>query len=177
MTGLEPIFLGAAASAGTGAAATAATTGLFGVGGAFSLGTTLSTLGTVTSALGAFQSGQQASVVAETNARIAERDAQIALNEAEAEADDRARAARRLEGTARNNAGANVGSLEGSALDVLADNAANDELDILRIQYSGESAAESAGFRAELNRNEAKNASTDGFIGAGRALLRGFGNA
>lgn len=173
MTGLEPLLLGAAAS-GAGATATAATaTATAATAGLF--GTTLSTLGTLTSALGAFSSGQQAAATSKTNAALAERDRTIALQEAEAEADDRARTARRLEGTARNNVGANTGSLEGSALDVLADNAANDELDILRITHSGQSAADSAGFRADIERNKASGSKTKGFVGAGAALLRGFG--
>ena len=56
MTGVETMLLGAAA-AGSGAAATAATTGLIGAGGAFSLGTALSTGLTLASASSALFGG------------------------------------------------------------------------------------------------------------------------
>ena len=68
MTGLEPLLIGAAA-----AGKTAATAGLFGTAGAFSLGTTLGTLGTLAgglSALSSIQGARGQASIAKANAQL-----------------------------------------------------------------------------------------------------------
>ena len=130
--------------------------------------TALTTVGTVMQSM-------EARGVAKTNQAIAENQALSDIYEAEAAADDRARIARQTQGAARNSAGANTGSVEGSALDILADNAATDELDILRIEYSGQSAADASAFEAQLQGNKAKSAGFDAAVGVGAGLIKGYG--
>ena len=57
----------------------------------------------------------------------------------------------------------------------MADNAAEDELDILRIQQAGRTSADVSQFQAALDRQRAKEAGRQKFVGAGASLLRGFG--
>lgn len=134
MTGVEVALLGAAASGATAtAAATAATAGLFGTAGVFSLGSTLGTLGTIASLGSSFlgsksqqKQGKAQQVATRTNAAIDR------TNSAEQEIATRRDAYMR---TGSNIAAAGMGGgATGSALDILADNAAQDELNIIGIR-------------------------------------------
>jgi len=132
--------------------------------------TALTTVGTVAASL-------DAKATAKTNERIAKNQALSDVYEAEAQASDRARTARATAGAARNAAGATTGSLEGSALDIIADNAATDELDILRIEYAGENASADSAFEAQLQSNKAKRAGFDAAVGVGAGLIKGYGQS
>lgn len=134
MTGIEPMLLGTAASgvAGT-AAATAATAGLFGVGGSFALGTTLGTLGTVAS-LGSTFLGLQAQNQSAQAAEISNR-TNLAIDESNSYNQEVSARREQYLRTGANIAAAGAGgTTTGSTLDVLADNAAQDELNIIGIR-------------------------------------------
>lgn len=108
MSGFEPLLFGLGAS-GT----AAATTGLIGAGGAFSLGTTLGTVGAIGSALGAIGQGRAADRAANYNASLAEAEA------ASKEAAQRAAAQRQI-GSIRANIGKSGATSAGTPLMVLA---------------------------------------------------------
>lgn len=134
-----PLLLGAPAVLGAGASAAgltagAATAGLFGAGGAFSLGATLSTVGTAFSALSSISSAGAKSSAAEFNAAQARRDAEQTRLQTEADV-ERADRERRLRLGANIAKGAARGI--GQPLDILRDNAAQEELNILTIKNRG----------------------------------------
>jgi hypothetical protein len=168
MTGLEPLLLGSAAAGGT-----AATAGLFGAGGAFTLGSTLSTLGTAFSALSSITQANSASSAANFNARVAQRNAVIERQNAAADASKADRLARIRAGTNRATAGASGGGIAGSALDLLEDNALEEALSIATIRQQGEITASGFETTAAQDRMRAKSERTKGFVGAGSQLLLG----
>ena len=153
MAFLTPLAFGTAATAG-GAAATA---GLFGAGGSFALAPTLMTLGTVASVAGSIQAGNAAKKAAEYNA---------ATKEAEAQAEEyrRRQAARRQIGSIRAGVAKSGAAFEGTPLMVLAESAANAEIDALNARWSG-------GTQANLYRMEGRQAQRAGYIRAGTSLL------
>lgn len=156
MSGFEPLLFGAAAS-GT----AAATTGLIGAGGAFSLGTALGTAGTALGALGAIGQGRAADKAASYNASLAE---------AEAASRERAQreAARRQIGSIRAGIGKSGATSAGTPLMVLAESAANAEIDALNTRYGGTT-------QAGIYRAGGADARRAGTIRAGTSLLTGFG--
>ncbi len=156
MSGFEALLFGAAASGGA-----AATTGLIGAGGAFSAGTALASAGTALGALGALGQGQASGAAADYNARLAQDEA------TSKEAAQRADAQRRLS-TIRSQIGKSGATSAGTPLLVLADSAANAEIDALNTRYGG--TAQSALYRA--GGADARRAGT---IRAGTSLLTGFG--
>lgn len=162
MSGFEPLLFGSAATAATATtAATAATTGLFGAGGAFSLGSTLSTLGAGLGAMGAIGQGRAAQAAAEYNA------ASVMEEARSKESAQRAEAARRL-GTIRSQIGKSGATSEGTPLMVLAESAANAEIDALNTLYTGER-------QANLYRAQGTNARKQGNFMAGTSLLSSIG--
>ncbi len=104
--------------------------------------------------------------IAQGNAEAKSLNRQANQREADAneEADRRRRDARRIIGQNRANIGASGISLEGSPLEVLADNAAEGELDARTAIVAG--ARDAANLRSR-----ASAARSSGFIGAGSALL------
>ncbi len=218
---MAPVLLGTAAVGGT-----AATTGLFGTAGAFALAPTLITTGTAVGAIGGLQASRSAATQAEAQAvRVgAQTEAQVtqlrsaqnlalfnaAVQRREAEA---VRQRARFEGKRQAKRGARVKSALvakiaaagglGSpvAADLAAEQAAELELENLRIGFEGEVLAGRAESQAELDRiqaklfgrravtqrqiggltrqelkQRAKNIKTAGFFGAGETLLTGFGS-
>lgn len=156
MSGFEPFLFGAAASGGA-----AATTGLLGAGGAFSAGTALATAGTVLSGLSAISQGRAAGKAADYNANLA-------LAEASSKEAAQREAARRQIGSIRANIGKSGATSAGTPLMVLAESAANAEIDALNTRYGG--ATQSSIYRA--GGADARRAGT---IRAGTSLLTGFG--
>lgn len=156
MSGFEPLLFGLGAS-GT----AAATTGLIGAGGAFSLGTALGTAGTVLGGLGAIGQGRAADKAANYNANLA-------LAEASSkEAAQRAAAQRQISGI-RANIGKSGATSAGTPLMVLAESAANAEIDALNTRYGGAT-------QASIYRAGGADARRAGTIRAGTSLLTGFG--
>ena len=191
------LLLGAAATpavaaGGASIAATAATAGLFGAGGAFSLGTTLATLGTALGAVGAITSmggraaaSDYSSVIAAQNAQIAKQqadlagaagDQQVAMQQAKTRATVGAiKAAQAASGIDVNT---------GSAVDVRSSAAELGQLDAISIRsnaartaygYQTQSASDLA--QSQLDRFEAKNDRTAGYLNAGTSVLGGVSKA
>lgn len=152
MSGLEPFFFGSAAGAGA-----AATSGLFGAGGAFSLGTTLSTVGGIAGAAGALSAGRSQQQASNYNAESARIEAESRA------AAQRAENTRRM-GTLRANIGKSGATSAGTPLLVLAESAANAEIDALNTLYTGQR-------QSDLYRMQGSNARRAGNINAGTSLL------
>jgi hypothetical protein len=164
MTGIEVALLGSAA-----AGSAAATTGLIGTAGAFSLGTAASTAFSV---LGPLVSMMSQSNAASYNADIASRNATIARQQAEADAAKHRISARKQIGGMKSAYGASgVSSSEGSPLELLEDSAFNAEMDAQNILYSGKLKAMGYQGEARLEKMRSKNAISEGFTRAGTALL------
>ena len=156
MSFLPALAFGVEAGAGV-----AATTGLFGAGGSFALGTTLSTVGTAVGALGAIQGGKAEASSAQFNADSARQEA------ASREAAQRSAAQRQL-GSIRAGVSKSGATMEGTPLAVLSESAANAEIDALNTRYSGQR-------EAALYEARGKNARTAGYMRAGTSLLSSAG--
>ncbi len=168
--GLEAILFGAAANAATGAAATA---GLLGTGGAFSLGSALSAVGTGLSVVSGFQQMQAGKEAAQQqyettanqvreNARLTEREAQQELKAADQ--------ARRQQKIAYLSSGV---SLSGSPLLVMEETRRRGIENAAEVQASGRAANKAA---ATEGRMQARNYYTSGrnaFLGS---VAQGFSN-
>lgn len=160
MSGME-ILLGAAGTAGTaGAAGVAATTGLFGTAGSFALAPTLSTIGSAMGVVGALNSGRSEQAAANYNAQSAQMDA------AAKEAAQRRDAARQ-QGALRASLAKSGTSMEGTPLMVMAESAANAELDALNTRITGQR-------ESTLYRMRGSNAATASRWQAGTSLLTGL---
>jgi hypothetical protein len=123
------------------------------------LPTALAVIGTAFSAVGAIQQGQAAASTADYNARVATQ------NAAYEERIQREKAQRLMAQQSSGYLKAGV-AMSGTPLDVLADTAAQAELDALAIRYGG--ATQAAGYRAQ-----GAAAKTAGYIGTGTTLLTG----
>jgi hypothetical protein len=154
MSGLEPFLLGSAAAGGT-----AATAGLFGAGGSFALGQTLATVGTGLSAVGSIRQGQAASAAANYNAQMAERSA------GQKEHLQRTQTQRQI-GAIRAGIAKSGARTEGTPLMVLAESAANAEIDALNTRYSGQ-------MESSLYRARGANDRRAAYWNAGTSLLTG----
>lgn len=142
------------------------------------------------SAFGALKQGQEESKAAAFQAAQAERNRQIALADAAeaerqaalAEADKRKEAAR-LEARQRALFAKGGVTFEGTPLLTLAEQAAENEIEALRIRRTGQvqasrfrSEAENLGLQARQFRSASSSARTSGFFGAGTSLLSGATN-
>jgi hypothetical protein len=156
MTGLEPVLLGSAA---TGSAA--ATAGLFGAGGAFAIGQTLTTIGALAGAAGAMQSGRAEAQANTYNA------AQSRM-EAAAEEARRRREGSRAIGAIRAGISKSGVTTEGTPMMVLAESAAEAELDALNARWQGEASSRLYEMRASSARKAIPYA-------VGASLLTGAG--
>jgi len=112
------------------------------------------------------------------NAQVAENNATLSRQAGDARADDIRERTRRLQATARANAGASgIDVTPGSSpLEVLAYNARQGELDALRAEYSGEIGAQGDEATATL-RFEGANAISTGKAQGASTILAGIGSA
>lgn len=117
--------------------------------------------GSALSAIGALQQGKAAQAAANYNAQSAEMEAQSR------EAAQRAQATRQL-GATRAAIGKSGATSEGTPLMVLAESAANAEIDALNTRLTGQR-------QANLYRARGANARTQGYISAGASLLTAAG--
>lgn len=131
--------------------------------GAVSVGSALGVGGALMSAVGALQAGANADRVGQYNAAAAQQ--QAAADEA-----TQRRRANALLGQARANAGASGIELSGSPLEVIANSAAEAELDALNIRYGGQ-------VRAERSRIEGSVARSQSYTTAASNLLMGLSSA
>lgn len=136
--------------------------------------------GTVISAFGAIQKGNREAEgfnanaqASEYNAAMSEQQAGIARQQAAAQAVSQQAAGLKFLGKMRAGYGASGLTMEGSATDVLAESAANVELDRLNIMYGGEMQAYGHERTAALDRSQASYYRSE----ASRAKSAGYGNA
>lgn len=155
-------------------------------------------LGAAVSAYGQIQSGRAAQGAAEYNAAVTrnqaidtqqEGEVRAQQEQAQASADERTQRDRfrRLQATARATLGTSGQTGEGSATDLLAENASQGELDALTIRYGGDvragnlrrAAANSASAlnsQAALYQYEGQQRKFAGYLGAGTTLLQAAGS-
>lgn len=129
--------------------------------------------GTAVSAIGSIQQGNAAKQAANFNAQVANNNAIAARQNAAANAKRQEREARLRAGANRAAAGASGIQLSGSVLDLLEDNAMEEELDRLTILHQGELQASGLESSATLLRAEGSAAQRAGFAGAASTLLSG----
>lgn len=167
-TGLEPLLFGTAA-----AGKTAATAGLIGSAGSFSLGTTLGTLGALGGAVSAagsvMQAGSQGEM-AEYNAKVAQNQALAARQKAEFDEQRQRQQARMFAGRQRTSLSQAGGELL-DAGDVLSMTAEEAEIDALAIRYGGNVAAQAARQKGAIAKAQGKQAQTASYAQAGKTLL------
>lgn len=163
MSGFEPFLFGAAASGGA-----AATSGIIGTAGAFSAATTAGTLASAAAIGGTLAAADSARQQGKAAQRAGEYNAQSALMEAKSrESAQRADSQRSL-ARIRANIGKSGATSAGTPLLVLAESAANAEIDALNTRFT-------ASRQADVYRAGGANARTQGNIMAGTSLLQGAG--
>lgn len=130
-------------------------------------------VGTAMSAMAAMKQAQAQAGAMKFNATIAEQNATSARDQATAaEMQQRTEAEKRL-GAMRASYGASGVTMEGSPLDVLSESASMAELDAQNIRYQGDLKARGYQNTAELDRANASNAKSQGYMKAGSELLMG----
>lgn len=125
------------------------------------------------SAIGSLQAGQASKDASEQNAQYAEQNAAISRDKANFDATLQARESGQLLGKARAQIAKSGVAYSGSPIDVMADSAAQAELDNLAIRYGGELAARGYLNQADISRREGKQAQTASYFGAATSLLKG----
>ncbi len=181
---MAPLLIGKAALGGV-----AATTGLFGTAGAFTIGQTLLTTGIAASVFGQFQAGRAAEVQAEAdaalfeqNAKLKEREAAEKLRRGRVQAELMGEEGEEFAGRALAIIGKSGVQLKGSPALVLDDRAEKFEADRMQIL---ENAFKGRGFslqEAEIQRFKGRSAIARGknkkraaTLSAAGTLLTGFG--
>ena len=167
-TGLETLLFGSAA-----VGKTAATAGLLGTAGSFSLGTTLGSLGALGGAVSAVGSVMQAGSqgdIAEYNAKIAQNQEIAARQKAKFDEDRQRQQARMFAGRQRASLSQAGGEMS-DAGDVLSMTAEEAEIDALAIRYGGNVAAQAAQQKGVIAKATGKQAQTASYAQAGKTLL------
>lgn len=129
-------------------------------------------------AVSAISQASQASNAAKYNAQVAEQNAQIARQQGAAAAEAQARQAKQQLGKMQANyaaSGVDVG--QGSPLDVLADSAAQAELDNLNTRYNYDLRARGFDNTSNLERSNASNAMSSGYLNAAGGALKAYSGA
>lgn len=122
---------------------------------------------TVVSAVGAIRAGQAQAGAADYNAQIAQQNSTIALQQGDAAVAQQQREQSRRQGSAIALFGASgVDGGQGSAADVLSDNARQMTLDNLTTSYNYKLRAQGFSNQAELDKSNAANSSTAGYLNA-----------
>lgn len=143
-------------------------------GAAFDPITAITAVAAVVSTVGAIQQGQAASKADKYNAAVASQNAQAATDQANSQLQQQQRNAYKQLGAQKAGYGASGVTSDGSPMDVLADSYTQSELDANTIIYNGKLKAAGYTDQANLDRSNASNASTAGYInGASKALLGG----
>ena len=134
-------------------------------------------VGTVVNAFGQIQQGKAQQKWGSYNAAVAERDAETARLNAEYEAGVQRKETQKLLGRQRALYGKSGVTLEGSPLLLMAETAAEGELDALMIERGGKMRAQGYRSEATLSRMKGSAAKRAGYYGAGSTLLTGAGQA
>lgn len=129
------------------------------------------------SAYGSYEQGQTQKRASNYNRQLAEQNAVAARQQAAARQKQHDRETTLRLGAIRANQGAFGGAMEGSALDVLGDTAAQLELQRQNIEYAGELQARGYDSTAVLDQVRGESAARAGTIGAGASLLGGAAQA
>jgi hypothetical protein len=140
---------------------------------AVTVGQALGAASAALGAIGTFQQGQAQAQASQYNARVAEQNATAARQKAAFDEQLRREQLERVQAAARAAIGKSGSDFSGSALDLMAQNAAQAELDALAIRYGGEVRAAGQENQAQLDRAQASQARTGGYFGAGAKLLQG----
>lgn len=130
-------------------------------------------------ALGVYGTIQQSQAIASSNyanAQIAEQNATLARDAAAAEARRHKLQTQGMLAHIRGQYAAGGVSLEGSPMDVLANSAANAELDNMLITYGGELKGRGLQDTASMDRSSARNATSAGYYNAAANALLGGSN-
>ncbi len=133
--------------------------------------------GTAVSAVGAMSQANAQSAAASYNAQINQRNATIATQQATAEAARMQRQSDLIQGSMLAGLGASGLSVDGSALDALADSAAQSQLDIETIKYGGRLKAMGYHENAALDRMASRTAKEQGVLRTASEVLTGVGRA
>jgi len=142
---------------------------------------------TAMSAIGSIRQGQAQAAnynaqaqANDYNAVVAQNNARVAADQANAQEEQQRRHFRELQGQAYAGIAQSGTGFTGSNEDVLTQNAVNNELDALTIRYEGqnkmkslESQAAIEKYNASINRMNAKEAKTAGYLNAGANILSG----
>lgn len=131
----------------------------------------MSIFGSLLSGFGSVFGGFEAKRSFEAQAALARQNAELSREQAEAEAGRFERGSRRRLGAIRAQAGASGTTLSGSVLDVLADQAAEEEENRLLILFGGEAQARQSEARAKLLKRQGRVALTTGLLDAAGTLL------
>lgn len=140
---------------------------------AVTVGQALGVAGTALSAVGTLQQGIAQGRASDYNAQVAEQNATAARQKAAFDEAARREQLQRVQAAARAAIGKSGADFSGSALDLMAQNAAQAELDALAIRYGGEVRASGLQAQAELDRFQADASRTGGYFGAGARALQG----
>lgn len=133
--------------------------------------------GGITQAYGQVQAGEAAGKAYEFNAAQAEQNsAQAKLIAAQEERQVRINARRQI-GSMVADYGASGVTMEGSPMAVIAESAANAELDALNIRYGGESKARNFKNEATVLRYQGGQARSAGYLGAAATLMNTYAKA
>jgi hypothetical protein len=129
--------------------------------------------GAAVSAIGAYRQGKAAKAAAEYSATINEQNAQIAREQARQQIQQHDREQYLRLGKIRATQGKAGGTAEGSVLDILADTAAQGEIERQDIAYRGELSARGYTNAAAVDRFEGSTARSQSYLRAGSELLSG----
>ena len=122
-------------------------------------------------AAGSIFEGVEGFLTSLEQAKLARQNAATARARAAAEAELAQRGARRRLGAIRARAGASGTTISGSTIDVLADQAAQEELNRLTIIFGGEAQARESEARARAIKREGVSSLIGGFVSAAPFLL------
>lgn len=126
-------------------------------------------------AASAIQQGKAQSNAASYNAAVEANNATLARNAATAQATDVQYNAQRLLGTQKASAGAaGVDPNQGSPLDIMTDTAARTTLDALRVKYGGQVQSGNLLAQSSIDRYQAGQYETGGFLQGGSRILNGL---
>ena len=132
--------------------------------------------GTAMSAIGTYQQSQTQAATAKYNAQVAAQQAEAVRRAGEFEAAKIAREKKQMLGRQKARYGkAGVLSFTGSPLEVMADTAAQYELDIAASRYNTQVGVSRYKYESTYQKGMAGRYATAGYIGAGSTLLTGAG--
>lgn len=139
------------------------------------IGTIATVAGTGMQVFGSIQQGQAAQAASDYNAAVARNNAIAAEQQAATDEEQQRDRFRRAQAAARASLGLSGTTGAGSAEDLLAENAANAELDAQAIRYRGRVTADNYRSQADMTQFEGGQRATASYIGAGTNLLLAAG--